>query len=77
MNGYVRCSGGAIGDAAVMMAAPSAAPATGPAGTVIYTCMGRMGVTSSGFESSPKRDLKITWVPPTKRAGLGGRVDES
>ena len=77
MNGYVRCSGGLLGDATVMMAVPAVAPAAGPAGVVMYTCMGRMRRTSSGFESSPKRDSKIAWVPPTKCAGLRGGVDES
>ena len=74
MNGYTHCSGGgALGDAAVM----TAVPAAGPAGTVMYTCMGRTRGTSSRPESSPKTGSKVVWVLPTKYAGLDGGVDEA
>ena len=74
MNEYTRCSGGgALGDAAVMMAVSAAAPA----GAVMYTCMGRMHGTSSGSESSPKTDSKVASVLPMRCAGLDGGVDEA
>ena len=74
MNGYARCSGGgALGDAAVI----TVVPATAPAGTVMYTSMGVMRGISSRSESSPNKDSKVVWVPPTKYVGLDGRVDEA
>ena len=74
VNGYTRGSGGgALGDAVVMMAAPAA----GPAGIVMYTCMGESRGVSSGSNLSPKTDSKISRVPPMDYSGLDGGVDEA
>ena len=74
MNGYTRGSGGgALGDAVVM----TAAAVDGPAGAVMYTCMGGKRGVSSGSELSPKTDSKISQVPSTKYPGLDGGVDEA
>ena len=74
MNGYVRGSGGgALGDAAVMIAADI----DGPASTVMYTCMGGTRGVSSRSRLSLKTDSQISRVPSTKYPGLDGGVDEA
>ena len=73
VDGYVRGSGGASGDAAIMMAAII----DGPAGAVMYTCMGGARGVPSGSELSSEADSKKFRVPSTKYPGIDDEVDEA